>query len=202
MFWETEKNKDFFSGRFGNKEGCSIFAVPNVGDVAQSVEQRTENPCVGGSIPSITTKKSRFGGIFCFLRILFPHYFRLMERFVHLLKSKIHRATVTEAQLEYFGSITIDENLMDAAGIHAFEKVLVTNMREGHRLETYVLKGERGSGVICLNGPSAHFFHKGDEILIMAFESVSPELAKDHVPKVIFPELGNKTWITKAHGTH
>jgi aspartate 1-decarboxylase len=125
-----------------------------------------------------------------------------VEKLIHLLKSKIHRATVTEAQLEYFGSITIDENLMDAAGIYAFEKVLVTNMREGHRLETYVLKGERGSGVICLNGPSAHFFNKGDEILIMAFESISPELAKNHQPLVIFPENENKTWYTKAHGTH
>jgi len=85
------------------------------------------------------------------------------------LKSKIHKATVTEANIDYVGSITIDEELMDRADLWEGEKVLVVDNINGARLETYVIKGERGSGAICMNGPSAHHVHPGDEIIIMAF---------------------------------
>jgi aspartate 1-decarboxylase len=125
-----------------------------------------------------------------------------MNEYIQVLKSKIHRAEVTEAQLDYFGSITIDEELLKASGIHPFEKVLVTNMREGSRLETYTLKGPAGSGVICLNGPSAHFFQKGDEVLIMAFKMIPESEAVNHQPTVIFPKNQNKTWITKENEYH
>jgi aspartate 1-decarboxylase len=114
-----------------------------------------------------------------------------METYVHVLKSKIHRATVTQAELDYFGSITIDEELMKAANIGQFEKVLITNMRNGHRLETYTLKGEGGSGIICLNGPSAHLVAPGDEILIMAFAMVPQEELENIRPTVIFPDKKN-----------
>lgn len=111
---------------------------------------------------------------------------------VHVLKSKIHRATVTQAELDYFGSITVDEDLLKAASISAYEKVLITNMTNGARLETYALKGEAGSGVICLNGPSAHLCAKGDEVLIMAFAVVAQEDVEKVKPIVIFPTKENK----------
>ena len=86
------------------------------------------------------------------------------------LKSKLHKATVTEANLEYTGSITIDRNLMDAADLLEYEKVLVVNNTNGNRLETYVIEGARGSGVICMNGAAAHLVREGDEITIMSFQ--------------------------------
>jgi aspartate 1-decarboxylase len=115
-----------------------------------------------------------------------------MNMNVHVLKSKIHRAIVTQAELDYFGSITIDEDLMNAAEIRPYEKVLVTNMSNGARLETYALKGEAGSGVICLNGPSAHLCCKGDEVLIMTFAVVADEDIDKVKPVVIFPDKANK----------
>lgn len=114
-----------------------------------------------------------------------------MSELVHMLKAKIHRCTVTQAELDYFGSITVDETLLNAVNIHEYEKVLITNMRNGSRLETYTLKGEAGSGIVCLNGPSAHFFTPGDEILIMAFSMVPAEKAGSVKPKVIFPDAAN-----------
>lgn len=115
-----------------------------------------------------------------------------MENYIHVLKSKIHRCTVTQAELDYFGSITIDEVLLKAANIAPYEKVLITNMSNGNRLETYTLKGEANSGVICLNGPSAHLVTPGDEIIIMAF-SIIPEQKADKVnPKVVFPDKQNR----------
>lgn len=87
-----------------------------------------------------------------------------------VLRSKIHKATVTEANLEYIGSITIDEDLLDQAGFWPGEKVMVVSNTTGARLETYVIKGERGSGVICMNGAAAHLIKKGEEIIIMGFE--------------------------------
>jgi aspartate 1-decarboxylase len=117
-----------------------------------------------------------------------------MNGFVHVLKSKIHRAIVSQAKLDYVGSITVDKNLLDASGISPYEKVLITNMRNGSRIETYVLKGRPGSGVICMNGPCAHFFAKGDEILIMAFKLISEADIAEFQPTVIFPSNKNKSF--------
>lgn len=123
-----------------------------------------------------------------------------MSNYVQFLKSKIHRAVVTEANLEYFGSITICETLMNAANLKQFEKVLITNIRNGERLETYVLKGKPNSGEICMNGPSAHQVSTGDEILIMAFRMVESELTDDLKPIVIFPSNQNKTFESVEYG--
>lgn len=111
---------------------------------------------------------------------------------IQLCKSKIHRVTVTEADLHYEGSITIDENLMDAARIMEYEKVQVVNINNGERLETYVIKGERGSGVICLNGPAARKAQKGDMIIIIAYALMTPEEAKEFKPTLIFPNANNQ----------
>lgn len=107
---------------------------------------------------------------------------------VEMLKSKIHRATVTEADLDYIGSITIDEALMEAANILQNEKVQVVNNSNGERLETYAIKGERGSGVICLNGAAARKACKGDIVIIMSFALMDFEEAKSFKPTVVFPD--------------
>ena len=108
-----------------------------------------------------------------------------------LLKSKIHCATVTEANLHYMGSITIDEALLDAAGLIAGEHVHVVNNMNGERIETYVIRGERNSGCICLNGAAARRFQVGDEVIIMVYAGFTPEEAKDFTPKVVFPNAQN-----------
>ncbi len=105
-----------------------------------------------------------------------------------LLKSKIHCATVTEANLHYMGSITIDEDLMDACGMVAGEQVHVVNNMNGERVVTYTIAGPRKSGCVCLNGAAARLFQVGDEVIIMAFAQMSPEEAKTFKPQVIFPE--------------
>ncbi len=110
---------------------------------------------------------------------------------VEILKSKIHRATVTDANLNYVGSITIDENLIDEAGMFIHEKVAVVNNNNGERFETYVISGERGSGIICLNGAAARKVQKGDVIIIMSYAQMSPEEAKVFDPTVI--NLEDKT---------
>ena len=107
--------------------------------------------------------------------------------FLHILKSKIHCATVTEANLHYMGSITIDEELMEAAGLMAGEQVHVVNNSNGERIETYVIRGERGTGCICLNGAAARLFQPGDEVIIMAYAQMTPEEAQYFKPQVIFP---------------
>ena len=107
---------------------------------------------------------------------------------IEVLKSKIHRVTVTEARLDYIGSITIDEDLMDASGIIAGERVYIVNNNNGERLDTYVIKGERGSGVICLNGTAARKVQPGDIVIIMSYASMPFEEAKTFKPKVIFPD--------------
>lgn len=107
---------------------------------------------------------------------------------VEILKSKIHRVTVTEADLEYIGSITIDEELMEAANILQNEKVQVVNNNNGERLITYAIKGERGSGIICLNGAAARKASKGDVVIIMSFAVMDYEEAKNFKPTVIFPD--------------
>ena len=111
---------------------------------------------------------------------------------ITILNSKIHRATVTEANLNYVGSITIDENLMDAANIIEYEKVSIVNNNNGARFDTYVIRGERGSGVICLNGAAARLVQPGDVVIIMAFAVMEAEDAKTFKPTVIFPDAENK----------
>ncbi len=110
---------------------------------------------------------------------------------LNILKSKIHRVTVTEANLEYIGSITIDEALMEAANIYAGERVQVVDNDNGARLETYVIPGKRGSGCICMNGAAAHLVHVGDTVIIMAYAMLTPEEVRGFKPAIIFPE-GNR----------
>ena len=110
---------------------------------------------------------------------------------IQLLKSKIHRVTVTDANLNYIGSITIDEDLMDAAGLIEYEKVSIVDNNNGERFETYVIKGERGSGVICTNGAAARKVQPGDIIIITAYAQMTPEEAKTFQPTIIHP-INNK----------
>lgn len=114
---------------------------------------------------------------------------------IEVLKSKIHRVTVTEANLDYIGSITIDEQLMDAAHLIANEKVHVLNLMNGERIETYVIKGERGSGVICLNGPAAHKFSPGHIAIIVSYASMDFEEAKSFVPYIVFPDTATNMLV-------
>lgn len=114
---------------------------------------------------------------------------------VEILKSKIHRVTVTEANLDYIGSITIDEDLMDAANIIANERVFIVNNNNGERFDTYVIRGERGSGVICLNGAAARKVQKGDIVIIMSYASMPWEEAKEFKPSVVFPDTATNKLI-------
>ena len=107
--------------------------------------------------------------------------------FLQILKSKIHRVTVTEADLNYVGSITIDEDLMDAAHILNGEKVSVVDVTNGARLETYTIPGKRGSGCICMNGAAAHLMKKGDIVIIMAYALMTEEEARAFRPAIVFP---------------
>ena len=106
---------------------------------------------------------------------------------LQILKSKIHRVTVTEANLDYIGSITIDEALMEAANIYSGERVQVVDNTNGARLETYVIPGKRGSGCICMNGAAAHLMHVGDTVIIMAYALLTPDEARSFKPAIIFP---------------
>ena len=110
---------------------------------------------------------------------------------IEVLKAKLHCVTVTEANLNYMGSITIDEDLMDAAGLIAGEKVQIVDNNNGERLETYIIKGERGSGCICLNGAAARKVQVGDTVII-AYALMDFEEAKTYEPTVVFPKEGNK----------
>lgn len=111
---------------------------------------------------------------------------------IEVLKSKIHRVKVTEANLHYIGSITIDEDLMDAANFIEHEKVQVVDIENGSRLETYVIKGTRGTGMICLNGPAARKVHVGDTVIIISYATMDFEEAKTFKPTVIFPKENNR----------
>ena len=114
---------------------------------------------------------------------------------IEVLKSKIHNASITEANLHYIGSVTIDEDLMDAAGLIENEKVHVLNINNGERLETYVIKGKRGSGDICLNGAAARKVIVGDVIIIMSFAQMDAGEAKTFKPKIIFPDTNTNKLI-------
>ena len=111
---------------------------------------------------------------------------------IEVLKSKIHRATITQANLNYIGSISIDEDLMDAANLIEFEKVQVVNINNGERLETYVIRGERGTGVISLNGAAARKAQIGDLVIIVSFAQMEFEAAKKHTPSIVFPTTQNR----------
>ena len=114
---------------------------------------------------------------------------------IEICKSKIHKVTVTEANLQYVGSITIDEDLMDAANLIENEKVQVVNINNGERLETYVITGERGSGVMCMNGAAARKVQVGDIIIVISYASMDFEEAKTFKPKIIFPDTATNKLI-------
>jgi aspartate 1-decarboxylase len=111
---------------------------------------------------------------------------------IEVLKSKLHRARVTQAELNYVGSITVDEDLMDAANIIANEKVQIVNNNNGARFETYVIRGERGSGTICLNGATARLAQVGDIVIIMSYAYMEMDEARNYKPLLVFPDADNK----------
>jgi aspartate 1-decarboxylase len=111
---------------------------------------------------------------------------------IEILKSKIHRVVITESNLNYIGSLTLDEDLMEAANIIENEKIQVVNINNGERLETYVIKGKQGSGIVCLNGPAARKGLPGDIIVIISYATMNIEEAKQFKPWVVFPKEGNK----------
>ena len=112
---------------------------------------------------------------------------------ISMLKGKIHRATVTQAELDYVGSITVDIQLLEDAGIFEYEKVQIVDVNNGARFETYTIAGERGSGVICLNGAAARMVQTNDKVIIMAYADVTPEEAKQQKPVVVFVDENNHT---------
>ena len=111
---------------------------------------------------------------------------------IAVLKSKVHRAVITEANLNYVGSLTLDEDLMEAANMIENEKVEILNINNGERFETYVIRGKRGSGQICLNGPAARRVQLGDIIIVVSYATMEFEAAKKFKPVIIFPKAGNK----------
>lgn len=121
---------------------------------------------------------------------------------ISMLKSKIHRATITQAELNYVGSVTIDEELMEASGLYEYERVHIVNVNSGSRIETYVIAGERGSGVICLNGAAARSGQKGDKVIIMAYADMTPDEIKEHAPKVVFVDDQNRIESIASYEKH
>lgn len=115
--------------------------------------------------------------------------------YIEVVKSKIHKVTVTEANLQYVGSVTIDEALMEAANIIENEKVQIVNVNNGERIETYVIKGEKSSGVVCLNGPAARKCAVGDVVIIISYASMDFEEAKAHKPTLVFPDTSTNKLI-------
>lgn len=121
---------------------------------------------------------------------------------LEMLKSKIHRAVVTQAELNYVGSITVDEALMKASGILEYEKVQIADVDNGARFETYVIAGEEGSGIICLNGAAARMVSTGDKVIIMSYAQMTPEEVKDNPPKVVFVDEDNKITSVTRYEKH
>lgn len=119
-----------------------------------------------------------------------------------MLKGKIHRATVRQAELDYVGSITVDPELMEAAGILEYEKVAIVDINNGSRFETYTIAGEPGSGMICLNGAAARCVSQGDKIIIMCYAEMTPEEAEKHKPKVVFVDDNNKITRLTSYEKH
>jgi aspartate 1-decarboxylase len=112
--------------------------------------------------------------------------------FIEMLKGKIHRATVTEADLNYVGSLTLDEDLMDAAGLIEYEKIGVLDITNGNRIETYIIRGERGSGQVCINGAAAHLINKGDLVIIVAYCQLNETEAQIHKPNIVHVNSENQ----------
>ncbi len=121
---------------------------------------------------------------------------------VNLMKGKIHRATITEANLNYVGSITIDRNLMDLAGLYPNERVQIVDNNNGNRLETYVIEGERGSGKICLNGAAARLVVPGDNVIIIAYTWIDEREAYQHTPKIVFVDENNRPVEVASEENH
>ncbi|MFR1710186.1 MAG: aspartate 1-decarboxylase [Clostridium sp.] len=121
---------------------------------------------------------------------------------ITMLKGKIHRATVVQAELDYVGSITVDEDLLDAAGILEYEKVQIVDINNGSRFETYTIAGERGSGLVCLNGAAARCVQVGDKIIIMSYCEMNVEEAKTHKPTVVFVDDSNKVKEVSHYEKH
>ena len=121
---------------------------------------------------------------------------------IEMLKGKIHRATVTQAELDYVGSITVDEALLNAAGIREYQKVQVVNINNGNRIETYTIAGEKDSGVICLNGAAARHFSPNDLVIIMAYDSYSEKDLENYSPKVVFVDDKNKIKKISSYEKH
>lgn len=121
---------------------------------------------------------------------------------IEMLEGKIHRARVTEAQLDYVGSITVDEVLLEGAGIREYQKVQVVDVNNGNRIETYTIAGEKNSGVICLNGAAARLFSVGDKVIIMTYASYSEDDLKDYRPKVVFVDDENKIKKISSYEKH
>ena len=121
---------------------------------------------------------------------------------IEMLEGKIHRATVTQAELDYVGSITVDEALLDAAGIREYQKVQVVNINNGNRIETYTIAGEKDSGVICLNGAAARHFSPNDLVIIMAYASYSEKDLENYSPKVVFVDGENKISKISSYEKH
>lgn len=121
---------------------------------------------------------------------------------LNMLKGKIHRAVVTQAELDYVGSITIDERLMEEAGIHEYEQVQVVDVNNGLRLETYAITGKKDSGVICLNGAAARMVQPGDKVIIMAYALMTPEEADVSLPRVVFVDENNKVTRVTRYERH
>jgi L-aspartate-alpha-decarboxylase len=111
---------------------------------------------------------------------------------IEVLKSKIHRVVITEANLNYVGSLTLDEDLMEAANMIEYEKIQIVNVNNGSRIETYLIKGKRGSGICCLNGPAARQGAVGDTVIILSYARMDFEKAKAFKPSLVFPKPGNK----------
>lgn len=121
---------------------------------------------------------------------------------ISVLKSKLHRAVITQAELNYIGSVTIDADLMEAAGLYEYEHVHIVNVNSGSRIETYVIEGERGSGVICLNGAAARSGQRGDHVIIMSYADMTPEELEQHAPKVVFVDEENKPVKIASYERH
>ena len=121
---------------------------------------------------------------------------------ITMLKTKIHRATVTQAELDYVGSITVDMDLLEQAGILEYEKVQIVDVNNGSRFETYTIAGERGSGVMCLNGAAARMVQTGDKIIIMSYASMTPEEAASNPPKVVFVDDNNRISRVSRYEKH
>lgn len=121
---------------------------------------------------------------------------------VEMLKGKIHRATVVQAELDYVGSITVDQDLLDAAGIFEYEKVQIVDVNNGNRFETYTIAGERGSGMICLNGAAARCVSVGDKIILMAYAGMTPEEIRGYHPTVVFVDEENQPVRVTAYEKH